>query len=114
MWRFGGYVAEVIQRNNEGFWTKAKNRYTFEFTRDGRITGFGVNPWAWIYKRFEEGDLLAAKYDELMKIAKQFYKASANSDFQVDASILSSADRIVAECRSRLVRMPASFSLPFH
>ena len=31
---FGGYVAEVIQRNNEGFWKKAKNRYTFEFTRD--------------------------------------------------------------------------------
>ena len=78
VWGFGGYVAEVIQRNNEGVWQKAKNRYNFEFTRDGKITGFGVNPWAWIYKRFEEGDLLAAKYDELMKIAKQFFKASAN------------------------------------
>ena len=82
VWGFGGYVAEVIQRNNEGFWKKAKNRYTFEFTRDEKITGFSVNPWAWIYKRFEEGDLLAAKYDELMKIAKRFHKASANSDFQ--------------------------------
>ena len=30
-------------------------------------------------KRLEEGDLLAAKYDELMEIAKQFFKASANS-----------------------------------
>ena len=78
----GGYVAEVIQRNNEGFWKKATNRYTFEFTRVGKITGFGVNPWAWIYKRFQKGDILAAKYDELIKIAKQFYKASANSDFQ--------------------------------
>ena len=78
-WGFGGYVAEVIQRNNEGFWKKATNRYTFEFTRHGKITGFGINPWAWIYKRFEEGDLLASKYDELMKIAKRFFKASANS-----------------------------------
>ena len=29
VWGFGGYVAEVIQRNNEGFWKKATNRYTF-------------------------------------------------------------------------------------
>ena len=82
LWGFGGYVAEVIQRNNEGFWQKAKNRYTFEFTRDGKITGLGVNPWAWIYKRVEEGDLLAAKYKQLIKIAKQFYRASAKSGFQ--------------------------------
>jgi hypothetical protein len=45
VWGFGGYVAEVIQRNHEGFWKKAKNRYTFEFARDGKVTGFGVNPW---------------------------------------------------------------------
>ena len=64
------------------FGKKQRTATRFEFTRDGKITGFGVNPWAWIYKRFEEGDLLATKYDELMKIAKQFYKASANSDFQ--------------------------------
>jgi hypothetical protein len=77
VWGFGGYVAEVIQRNHEGFWKKAKNRYTFEFTRDEKMTGFGVNPWAWTYKRFDEGDLLAPKYKALLKIAKQFYKASA-------------------------------------
>ena len=82
VWGFGGYVAEVIQRNNEGFWKKATNRYTFEFTRVGKITGFGVNPWAWIYKRFQEGDLLATKYKQLIKIAKQFCKASASGDFQ--------------------------------
>ena len=82
MWGFGGYVAEVIQRNNEGFWKRATNRYTFEFTRDGKITGFGVNPWAWTFKRFEEGDLLATKYKQLIKLAKQFYKASTNNEFR--------------------------------
>jgi hypothetical protein len=77
VWGFGGYVAEVLQRNNEGVWKKSKNHYTFEFTRDEKMTGFGVNPWAWTYKRFDEGDLLAPKYKALLKIAKQFYKASA-------------------------------------
>jgi hypothetical protein len=77
VWGFGGYVAEVLQRDNEGVWKKSKNHYTFDFTMDGEPTGFGVNPWAWTYKRFDEGDLLASKYKALLKIAEQFYKASA-------------------------------------
>ena len=57
---------------------KSKERYTFELTRDGKITGFGVNPWGLDIQAGEKGDLLAAKYNELMKIANQFYKASAS------------------------------------
>ena len=76
---FGGYVAYVIQRSNEGAWKKAQYRYTFELVRDGKPTGFAVNPWSWVHKRFIENDLLALKYASLMRIAKQFLKEETRS-----------------------------------
>jgi hypothetical protein len=72
VWAFGAYVAEVIQRNHEGRWRKFDNEYSFECTDDGKPTGFAVYPWAWVKKRFEENDLLALKYRNVMKIADNF------------------------------------------
>ena len=80
VWAFGGYVAEIIQRNHEGVWRKSKNHYDFEFRRNGDSTGFRVSPWAWAYKRFDEGDLLSSKYTALIKIADRFYAGIARKD----------------------------------
>jgi len=68
VWAFGAYVAEVIQRNNEGFWVKEEGVY--QFVNPG---GFGVFPWAWVRKRFEEDDLIAPKYDTAMRIGANFF-----------------------------------------
>ena len=73
VWGYGGYVAEVIQRSHEGFWRKSEHRgYDFECTRDASLTGFGFNPWSWAYKRFDEGDLLAAKYKMITGMAARY------------------------------------------
>ena len=67
VWAYGAYVAEVIQRNNEGVWMKDDGVY--QFVNPG---GFGVFPWAWVKKRFEEDDLIASKYDTVMRIGANF------------------------------------------
>jgi hypothetical protein len=72
---FGGYVAEVVQRKHEGFWAKSGSHYEFHCTKSGKITGFVVNPWSWVYERFDEGELLAPKYATVMKIADNFAQA---------------------------------------
>lgn len=72
---YGAYVAEVIQRNNQGVWVNSDyTGYKFECTRDGHSTGVGFNPWGWTYKRFDEGDLLAAKYNMITGIAAHLSK----------------------------------------
>jgi hypothetical protein len=78
VWAFGAYVAEVIHRNNEGYWAKSKAHYDFHCTTDGKPTGFAVSPWSWVYKRFDEDDMLATKYKGVMKIADSFSEASVN------------------------------------
>ena len=80
VWAYGAYVGTVIQRKHEGVWKKSKYYYDFKFTRDGVPTGFAVNPWSWTYKRFDENDLLAPKYEALMEMAGRFYEASASQN----------------------------------
>ncbi len=72
---FGGYVAEIVQRTHEGFWVKSESHYEFHCTKSGKITGFVVSPWSWVYKRFDEGELLAPKYAMIMKMADNFAQA---------------------------------------
>jgi hypothetical protein len=75
VWAFGAYVAEVIQRNHEGVWVKSENGYDFQCAKEGKPTGFVINPWSWVYKRFDEGDMLAPKYKMAMKMADSFARA---------------------------------------
>ena len=73
VWAFGAYVAEVIQRNHEGSWEKLDGVYQFL-----NPAGFTVCPWVWVRKRFEDADeLLAAKYDVVMKMADNFEQAAS-------------------------------------
>jgi hypothetical protein len=59
----GGYVADVIQRNNKGIWKRSSDaNYDFEFETNA-ATGFRINPWKWAIRWFQDGVPIAKAYE---------------------------------------------------
>lgn len=59
VWGYGCYVADVVQRHRVGDWAPSED-IGYDFVSGPADAG--VNPWVWIEKRFQLGDLLAPRY----------------------------------------------------
>lgn len=68
VWGYGCYVADVIQRHCIGAWQPAEEAGYDFVAADGAS---GVNPWHWVERRFQFGDLLAPTYQSITHLARR-------------------------------------------
>lgn len=68
VWGYGCYVADVVQRHHIGEW-KPSDDIGYDFiSANGPI---GINPWHWVEKRFQLGELLAPKYQSIITMTRR-------------------------------------------
>ena len=68
VWGYGCYVADVIQRHHIGEWKPADDAGYDFIPANGAIV---INPWHWVEKRFQFGDLLAPAYQSVTHMTKR-------------------------------------------
>lgn len=68
VWGYGCYVADIIQRHHAGEWRPADDA-GYDFIQ-GKDAVSGVNPWLWVERRFQFGDLLVPAYQSITNFAR--------------------------------------------
>jgi len=69
---FGSYVAQTLMQAFDGFWAVDSNgawKYVMALGEDQ--PHIGVYPFAWMRKRFDNGDLISEKYEAMMAYSEQ-------------------------------------------
>jgi len=69
VWGYGCYVADVIQRHHIGEWKPSDDDVGYDFIPANGPAG--INPWHWVEKRFQLGELLAPKYQPITNVARR-------------------------------------------
>ena len=98
VWGYGCYVADVIQRHHAGEW-KPSEYAGYDFIPGNDVIGF--NPWHWVEKRFQSGDLIAQEY----KLMTDVLREKGMSEGRVKAATAASAKRTSIQIDGRGISM---------